>query len=136
MSCPFKEHIEQADTFAKHLGIRIETAEPGHAVTVLDLDERHKNGVNLAHGGAIFALADLAFAVAANSGQDRAVLNINSSINYMRPGKVGPIKATATNIHSGEHLTTYRVDIHDGNNTLVAVATITGFHTSRPIAGS
>ena len=133
MDTCIKSHIEQYDTFAKHLGIRIELAEPGHGMASLPFDERHKNGVGIAHGGALFALADIAFAAASNACQGGAMLNVTSSIAYMKPGKKGPITAEATEESSGAHLGTYRVDIRDGEGTLVAVATITGYRTERPV---
>lgn len=130
MSTCIKTHIEEFDTFARHLGIHLVLAEPGHGIASLDLDERHKNGVGLAHGGALFALADMAFALACNACQGGAMLNVTSSITFMKAGKVGPITAEAVEVQSGAHLGTYRVDIRDGDGTMIAVSTITGYRTA------
>ena len=66
------------DRFAALIGIEIVKMEFGHAVAKMDISEKHLNGLNMIQGGAIFTLADFAFAVAANaSGQETVGLNAN-----------------------------------------------------------
>ena len=62
-----RRFIAERDMFARHLGIEITEAARGYARAVMPLDAHHRNGVGMAHGGAIFAVADLAFAVACNT---------------------------------------------------------------------
>jgi len=40
---------------------------PGQAEVRMPLDQRHLNGAGIVHGGAIFSLADVAFAAASNA---------------------------------------------------------------------
>ena len=47
-------------------GVIIDSAMPGKAVCSLTLEERHMNENQVPMGGAIFTLADIACAVAAN----------------------------------------------------------------------
>ncbi len=114
------------DTFAKHLGIEIITMEEGYGVATMPFDERHKNGMGQTHGGAIFALADMAFAAASNS-HCIICVNAQSSISYISPGKEGPLTGIAKCIHAGRKLATYEVQITDATEALVAIATITGY---------
>ena len=122
-------HIDESDGFAKNLGLKLEHFEPGRARVSFALDERHKNGVGLAHGGALFAAADLAFAAASNACQGGAMLNVCSSITYLKAGKVGPIVAEAEEERSGKTLGTYNIRITDGEGELIAVCRITGCRT-------
>ena len=62
-----KEFFQKKDQFAKHVGIELVEAAKGKAKVRLKIKEHHLNGINLVHGGAIFSLADFAFAVASNS---------------------------------------------------------------------
>lgn len=129
MSICIKNHIEEHDTYGKHLGVTIQSAEAGHAVASMPVDDRHRNGVGLVHGGALFALADIAFAAASNACRDTAMLNVATSVSYMKSGKNGPLTAEARRIHEGKTLATYEVQVRDPENTLLAVCQITGYRT-------
>src|SRR5689334_4670684 len=78
----------ERDRFAKLAGIRILEGRPGFARCSLKAGPEHLNSLDLLHGGAIFTLADVAFAAAANVG-DRATVSINVSINYIKAGRLG-----------------------------------------------
>ena len=100
-------HFNHHDPFARHMGIELLEVGPEHGVAIMPLDERHRNGMGHAHGGAIFALGDMTFA--------------------------GPLRGEARKIRSGRNLGTYDVRITDSDGTLVAIATVTGFMTKYPI---
>ena len=125
--------VEKKDSFGRYLGIGILEARPGYARTRMPLDERHENGVGIAHGGAMFALADIAFAAAANAATNTAVLNIATSVSYLKAGTVGPLEGEAKAINIGHRVSVYEVRVTDGNGALLAVFQITGYHTERPL---
>ena len=60
----------------------------GYAKLSMQITKDHLNFVGSAHGGAIFALADCAFAEAVNFGENRAVA-AQVSINYLKPSAEG-----------------------------------------------
>ncbi len=121
--------INRDDRLAQHLGIQVvETAE-GYAKATVDLSPNVLNGVGLAHGGLIFTLADIAFAAASNTKPDTVALNAQTCISYLRQGKYGPLTAEARAVREGRSLVTFRVDVHDSEGTLLAIATITGCRT-------
>ena len=128
-----RRHFDTHDTFARHLGIEIVEIGPDRAVVSMPFDERHRNGLGHVHGGAIFALADLAFAVAANAAGPGCV-NAQTSISYIAPGRVGPLRGEARALHIGRKLVTYEVTISDAADTLVAKAQITGYVKGLPPA--
>ena len=77
-----RNHFENHDTFAKHLGIELVKIDKGKGVATMPFDERHRNGMGQTHGGAIFALADMAFAAASNASGIFCV-NAQTSISYV-----------------------------------------------------
>ena len=133
MTVCIKSYIENLDTHAKHLGISVLFAEPGHAKVTMPVDERHRTGVGLVHGGAMFALADIAFAAACNACKGMVMLNVNTSISYMKAGKEGPLTAEAKAVHEGKTLATYEVNVRDAQENLLAVCQITGYRTQNPL---
>ena len=60
-------HFNHYDPFARHMGIELLEVGPEHGVAIMPLDERHRNGMGHAHGGAIFALGDMTFAPDSNN---------------------------------------------------------------------
>ena len=89
--------------------------------------------VHFLAGGAIFALADVAFGSAANAGKTCGVVSLNSSIEFLRPGKVSPLTAEAFVVRDGKHILSYDVKVHDGSGALVARCMCAGFQTEIPL---
>lgn len=114
-----KAFIAEHDTFARHLDIELLEVREGFARARMPLDARHVNALKIAHGGAIFALADLAFAAAANSHGTVAVA-VNVSITYHAAGTGPFLAAEAREIHRNFKLGSYEVRITDSQGQLVA----------------
>ena len=53
-------YVAKHDKLMRHLGMTIEEASREYARVTMPIEEHNKNGMGLAHGGAIFALADVA----------------------------------------------------------------------------
>lgn len=121
--------IAKHDKLVRLLGISVEVASPEYSRLVMPLTENHKNGMGHAHGGAIFSLADAAFGAAANSETDNGVVNLNSTIEYLRGGEVGPLVAESRLVRSGGHIKSYDTQVFDGNGTMIARMMTTGFMT-------
>lgn len=123
-----RAHMQKTDTYAAGLGIELLEVGPEYGVATMPLELRHRNGMGHAHGGAIFSLADMAFATVCCA---RGFFNVNmqSSISYLDPGRIGPLRGEARAIRAGKRTCTVEVRITDSDGTLVAVATITGYNT-------
>ena len=80
-----KNLLNEEDRFCRYNGIRVESIRPGSAEAVMEVRDESLNGLGAVQGGAIFTLADLALAAAANSRGSKAVTQ-NSTISYLRPG--------------------------------------------------
>ena len=74
------------DRFATENGMSIDELDGEHAVTSLTISSRHKNAFGDVMGGAIFTLADFAFAALTND-RERVVVAQQVSINYLSPAK-------------------------------------------------
>ncbi|MBW2090296.1 MAG: hotdog fold thioesterase [Deltaproteobacteria bacterium] len=108
------------DTFAEHLGIELLEVSKGRAKAKMEIKEHHLNGINIAHGGAIFSLADLVFAVASNSHKTIA-LGINASISYLKAASEGTLIAEAIEVSLNPKLATYDIRVTNENNDLIAI---------------
>ena len=109
------------DRFARHVGIELLEVSEGRAKAKMTVKECHLNGVNIAHGGAIFSLADLAFAVASNSHRTVAV-SINVSISYLKASVAGDtLVAEAIEVSRNPKLATYEVRVTNETDELIAI---------------
>lgn len=107
------------DRFAKLAGVRLLEVKPGYAVTEMEITGNHLNGVGRVQGGAIFTLADYAFAAASNS-DGIPTLGININITYFKSPRGSTIRAVASEISIQNRIGGYRVDIFDDDGSLVA----------------
>jgi acyl-CoA thioesterase len=109
------EHMYLEDLFSQWLGIRI--LEDGEGYCTLEMTVRPEmvNGFGIAHGAITYALADSALAFASNS-RRRKAMSIETSINHLKPVKVGDvITATAEETSLGYKLGVYHLRVSRGD---------------------
>lgn len=128
------EEVQQVfsnDRFATGAcGCRVVEAAPGHAVCEFDITPDHINEKGGVMGGAIFTLADLAIAVAANVGQDPTV-SVSSTIQYLHGAKGTRLIATADADKEGRTMGYYVCLVKDDLGTPVARVIGTNMHLHR-----
>ncbi len=112
------------DRFAMNVGCEIQAAENGHSVVIMDVNERHLNGVGIVQGGALFTLADFACAVAANA-EEPAFISADGTISYFSAGRGKKLIAEATVLKSGKSLVFCEATITNDDDKLVAKASFT-----------
>jgi acyl-CoA thioesterase len=110
--------------FALLMGMEITVITPDE-VRVTMRPEGKTNGFGLVHGGAIFALADQAFGLAANQGASRRVA-VSAAISYLAPAR-GILEAVAVKVAEDGQKSAWRVSVYEGDR-LVALFDGTG-HT-------
>ena len=108
------------DKFAERANIKLLSVAPGQARAKMTLHPHHLNGYGTVQGGAIFTLADFAFAAASNSHGNVAVA-INVSITFMKAGTTGTLWAEAREVSKNFKLGSYTVEVKDAQGELVAV---------------
>jgi acyl-CoA thioesterase len=89
-------------------------------VARLRLAERHLNGVGVVQGGAVFTLADFAFAVACNTAGPVA-LAIDVAISFLAATRSGTLTATATEVSRSSKLSRVEVEVRDAAGARVAL---------------
>jgi len=107
------------DHFAARTGIELIEVASGHARAKMALQPYHLNGVGTVHGGALFTLADFAFAAACNSHGTVAVA-IDANITFMKAAVTGTLYAEAKELSRNFKLGSYSVTVRDDNGELIA----------------
>jgi acyl-CoA thioesterase len=107
------------DRFAALAGVEILEAGIGYCKARLVIADKHLNAANVVQGGAIFTLADLAFAVASNS-HGQLALAINVNISFLRGTAAGTLYATATEVGEPKRLGAYDVLVTDEQGEIIA----------------
>jgi acyl-CoA thioesterase len=108
------------DRFIAHSGIELAAVAPGQARAKLVLQPYHLNGLGIVQGGAIFTLADFAFAAASNAHGTIAVA-ANANITFIKAVTTGTLWAEAKEVAKNPKLGTYLVEIKDEAGDLVAL---------------
>jgi acyl-CoA thioesterase len=115
------DFFRQRDRFAAHCGVELVEVGPGRAVTRMTVREELLNGADTLHGGAIFTLADFAFAAASNS-HGTLSLAINVSISFLKGAGLGAVlTAHAEEVAPHPRLASYTVRVTDQAGELVAL---------------
>ena len=108
------------DLFAEFVGIELLDAGGGQATARLRLKDHHRNSIGLIQGGAIFTLADLAFAAAVHSRGQIAVA-IHCSISYLKAVKGDLLQAEAEEVSCGPKIAAYTVRITDASGEVISL---------------
>jgi len=114
------------DRFATENGIVLDELDETHAVTSMAVEARHKNAYGGVMGGAIFTLADFAFAALTND-RERVTVAQQVSINYLSPVKGKKLIATARYKKDGRNSCVVNVDVVDDTGREIAQFVGTGF---------
>jgi acyl-CoA thioesterase len=110
----------ERDRFAQGCGIRILEVRTGYGRAEMDVEPRHLNSVGILQGGALFTLADLAFALACNSHGVVAV-GSQADVTYFKAVRSGRLTAVAEEISRTRRLSTCLVRITNDTGELVAL---------------
>ena len=109
-----------ADPYCETLGVDLVALEPGRAVTALTATDDLVNFHDTPHGGAIYSLADAAFAAASNSHGETA-LALETNISYLETVDVGEtLTATAEETHLADSTAEYEVVVRAHEEDRVA----------------
>lgn len=127
-----KKIIEKDRFCLETVGIELLELEPGRAKAKLEINDTHLNGLGTVQGGAIFTLADLALAAAANSRGKAAVL-INGNISYFKAVSKGVLLAEAKEESLGNTLATYTIKVTNDEGDLIALMQATAYRKRETI---
>ena len=124
--------------FVEALGFELHHFEGGHAELRVDLDQAHLNSWEVAHGGVLMTMLDVAMALAARSVAlpsaparsihahepdfGPGVVTVEMKTSFMRPAE-GRLRASAKLLHRSATLAFCEASVFDDDNHLCAHAT-------------
>ena len=118
-----KDLLNRNDRFAAVNGIQLTEIREGYACAQMIVTHDHLNGGNVCQGGALFTLADLAFAAVTNS-HGLLTFGIQSSITFVQSAFEGDtLIAEATETVNHHKIPYCEVKIYNQHRQLVAVFT-------------
>ena len=111
------------------LNLKLVEVSEGHASFTVQPDERHYNGLGIAHGGLAATLLDSALGCAINAMMPAGKIftTMEMKINYVRPitRERGELRCEASMIHAGGRVATAEGRIMDEGGKLYAHGTAT-----------
>lgn len=114
---------------AQLMGFKLAEVSEGHAVLTIKPDERHYNGIGIAHGGLAATMLDSALGCAINTMMPagRIFTTLEMKINYVRPMRreTGEVRCEASVIHAGGRTASAEGRIVDLKGKLYAHGTAT-----------
>ena len=103
-----REKFSEDQFVVQGIGARIEEASYGYAKCSMEITPKHCNCLGVLMGGAIFTLADHAFAVASNQ-EGREVVTQASQITFLQHAKGKHLTAVARQVKDGRHVCFYEI---------------------------
>ncbi len=120
------------DRFAAFAGAELTEVREGYARAQMQITTNHLNGGDVCQGGALFTLADLAFAAAVNS-HLQLTFSTSSNITFIRSVSEGTIYAEAIEVVNHKRMPYAEVRITDEQGELIAIFTSSGYRKSGAI---
>ena len=126
--------LAAADPFLRWAGISCTAAGPGSAVVEITLQPHHINFNGTCHGGVVFALADTAFGLAANS-YGVIAAGVDAHMTFQQATYVGDkLTARAIEMSRSRKMAVYRVDVSRSDGAPISSFTGTVYLTTKPHA--
>lgn len=114
--------------FLRHLGALWRDLGPGRAELVLDQQPHHSNSLDMAHGGVVMTLLDVAMARAGSTladvsrGERSTLITIEMKTTFMAPA-IGKIRAEGKVLRRTASMAFCEADLYDCHGHLAARAT-------------
>jgi acyl-CoA thioesterase len=123
----------EKEPFAQKFGIKLLKIDDGYSKVQMKFTPDMENFLGTAHGGAIFALLDEAFATASNSHGTIAVA-LNMSITYLSSPPPGSIlTAEAREFSRTQKTASYDIKAVDEQNNLIASCQALVYRKGNPL---
>lgn len=111
--------IMNDEGFIKHNGYEVIT--DGDKIKLkVNLKEISFNPYKIAHGGLIFGLGDTIMGIAARNSKGKNCVTLNSTIDFLKPGKGEFLIAEATVVKVGKTTCVVRTEIFNDEDDLIA----------------
>ena len=121
--------------FRRWLGLDYRVMEDGHAIVALKLDDDKRNLREVAHGGIVASLIDVAMGTAAAGGnydtRKRSMVTLEMKVNYLAPAVGDELIATANVVRAGSRTSVVRCEVKTDRGEVCAAGLGT-FISRRP----
>src|SRR5512143_1126402 len=115
------EKVNRDDTFSRRLGVKLVELLPGFARATLPITEDTVNIYQMAHGAAIFSVADQACEAAGNSFGEPAVA-LQQNIHFLAAGQSGDfLEATAKVVHRTSRIGLIEFQVRNHAGVAIAI---------------
>ena len=115
------DKINCEDTFSQRIGVKLIELLPGFARTTLPITDETINIYQMAHGGALFSVADQACEAAGNSFGKPAVA-LQQNIHFLAAGKSGDfLEAMAKVTHRSNQIGLIEFEVKNQEGLLLAI---------------
>lgn len=115
------EKVSREDTFSQRIGVKLIELLPGFARTSLPITDETVNIYQMAHGAAIFSVADQACEAAGNSFGESAVA-LQQNIHFLAAGRSGDfLEATAKVVHRTSRIGLIEFQVKNQEGLVVAM---------------
>ena len=122
----------QNDRFAAMIGAELEEVGEGYAKARMLVTPEHLNATGYCQGGALFTLADLAFAAAVNSHMQVTVA-ISSNMTFVSNVKGGWVYAEAHEVVNHRKIPYCEVRVTDEEGKLLAILNASAYRMKQTV---
>ena len=123
---PFR--YNQFEGFNSHNHVVVTEVGEGTSVVEVEMTQDGMNPLNMAHGGLIFTLCDVATGVAVRTG-GRITVTLDSSIHFLRAAKDTPkLVARGRVVKAGRTTGLVTAEVFDDTDKLIATADMTVYY--------
>ena len=125
MDIEFVRNVFQNDRYLVNTDVAIEEIGDNYCKCSMIISPKHLNISDVVQGGAIYTLADSAFAVASNVGhlersEEMVTVSQSASITYIKAIQSGILYAEGRKVGGGKKVSLYRMDVTDEQGQIVA----------------
>ncbi len=115
------DKVNTEDTFSQRIGVKLIELQPGFARATLPITDETINIYQMAHGGAIFSVADQACEAAGNSYGEPAVA-LQQNIHFLSAAKSRDrLEATAKVTHRSNRIGLIEYQVRNQEGFLIAI---------------
>ena len=115
------KYFDEAISFSRHIGSRVDKVEPGRATLHIDVEDHHLNGNGTLHGGVYASLIDNAMGISVLSKVGLRAATIQMDTRFLGPVSGGRITCHAEVLHRTRRMATVQGSVYDEKENLVAM---------------
>ena len=126
------DFLNENDRFAKQNGIQLTEVREGYARAEMTVSKMHLNGGGVCQGGALFTLADLAFAAVSNS-HGLLTFGLENSIAFLKSAKGDHLVAEAVETLNHHKIPFCEMKVRNQHGELICTMTGLAFRKDKPM---